>query len=125
MDRLFLALGSLAGFVAVAMGAFGTHALRARLSPDQIRIWETANHYLLAHALALVAVALVATRFARGPWAAAGGCFAVGSLFFSGSLYLLVLTGTRPLGMITPIGGLLLLIGWVLMAVVAWKGTGG
>lgn len=122
----FVFFAGVSGFVAVALGAFGSHALRERLDPDLLRIWETAVLYHLVHALALLGVALLAAQ-ARQPsmlsWA--GWCFLGGTLVFCGSLYLLVLTGTRWLGAVTPLGGLLFLAGWTLVAIAAFRGSAG
>jgi len=124
MDRLFFALGALSGFLSVALGAFGAHALRQRLQlpADMLRVWETGVQYQMMHALALLAIGLVASRFPNGPWAAAGWCFVAGTVVFSGSLYVLSLSGMRWLGAITPIGGVLFLAGWILLIVTAWRG---
>jgi uncharacterized membrane protein YgdD (TMEM256/DUF423 family) len=122
MDRVFFVLGSLSAFVGVACGAFGAHALRARLSPEMLDVWKTGTHYELIHALGLLAIALVAPRFPNGPWPAAGWCFVAGTVLFSGSLYALSTTGIRVLGAITPLGGLCFLAGWILLAVTAWRG---
>jgi len=116
MDRVFLALGALLGAGAVLAGAFGAHALRARLAPDLLSVFETAARYQMFHALALLAVAWAASRWPGWQVRAAGACFLAGVLVFSGSLYLLALTGVRALGMITPAGGLLLVAGWLLLA---------
>lgn len=122
MERwLWLCAGG-GGFMGVALGAFGAHALRGRLAPELLLVWEKGVHYQLMHVLALMAVLLAAPRFPAGPWAAAGACFVAGTVLFSGSLYALALTGLRPLGAITPLGGVLFLVGWVLVAVMAWKG---
>lgn len=124
MDRLFFALGAVSGFLSVALGAFGAHALRQRLqlSPDMLRIWETGVHYQMMHALALLAIGFAATRYPNGPWPAAGWCFVAGTVVFSGSLYVLSLSGIRWLGAITPIGGVLFLVGWILLVVTALRG---
>lgn len=119
--QLALLAGSLYGLLGVLLGAFGAHAMRARLSPDMLRVWETAVQYQFWHALALLAVGLLAARLA-GAWLnAAGIAFALGVLIFSGSLYALALTGMRVLGAITPFGGLLLIAGWVCLAVAVWR----
>jgi len=123
VDRIFFALGSISGLLAVAAGAFGAHALRARLDPADLEVWKTGAHYQLVHALALVATAWAAQRFPGGPWQAAGWCFAIGTLFFSGSLYGLSALGWRFLGPITPLGGLLFMAGWGLLAMAAIKGV--
>lgn len=105
-------VGAGLGLLAVALGAFGAHALRERLSPEMLAIWKTANEYHFYHALALLLVGILA-RQARAPgFDIAAVCFLAGTLVFSGSLYALALTGTRWLGAITPIGGLLFLFGW-------------
>ena len=112
MNRALTALGALSGFVAVAAGAFGAHALRARLEPDLLAVFETGVRYQMYHALAvLLAVALDAHRPAPLT-RAAGWCFLGGTVIFCGSLYALALTGIRILGAITPLGGILFLAGW-------------
>jgi uncharacterized membrane protein YgdD (TMEM256/DUF423 family) len=112
MDRTWLAIGSILMFLAVAFGAFGRHALKPRLSLEMLETFEVATRYLVYHALALIAVSLLAPRTGVVVQVA-GGLFAVGIVIFSGSLYALALTGTRWLGAVTPIGGLLLLAGWL------------
>lgn len=107
-----LGIGALLGFVAVMLGAFGAHALKARLSPDLLTIWKTANEYHFYHALALVLVGILARQTRLPGLEIVAACFLAGVLVFSGSLYLMALTGTRWLGAITPIGGLLFLVGW-------------
>jgi uncharacterized membrane protein YgdD (TMEM256/DUF423 family) len=121
MDRLFFGLGSLSGFIAVAAGAFGAHALRARLSPELLAVFETAARYQMYHALGLLAVAWAATRWpgALPHWA--GWFFVIGTLLFCGSLYALALTGARWLGAITPLGGVAFLAGWVCLFLSARK----
>lgn len=119
MNRTFWTLGCLFGLVAVAAGAFGAHALRARLGPELLATWETGARYQMYHALALLAVAMAAGRWPGGGWALAGWLFTAGIVVFSGSLYVLAFTGTRWLGAITPLGGLCLLGGWVALAVAA------
>lgn len=102
-------VASLLGFIAVACGAFGAHALKARLTPEDLEIWKTAVFYLLVH----TPVTLFAARFAS---IKSCYCFLAGSIIFSGTLFVLVLSGVRWLGAITPIGGVLLLVGWLLLA---------
>ena len=110
--RRFVALGAALSGIAVAAGAFGAHALRARLSPGDVAVFETGARYQMYHGLALIAVAWVADRW-PGPLAsAAGWCFLLGIMLFSGSLYALALTGVRGLGAITPLGGVAFLAGW-------------
>jgi len=98
----------------VALGAFGAHGLRERLSPSMLEVYRTGVLYHLIHAVALLAVALGADRLAR-PRAVAA-LFTAGIVVFSGSLYALALTGTRGLGAVTPVGGLLFMAGWVTLA---------
>ena len=121
-DRLFATLGAVSAFVAVAAGAFGAHALRARLAPDLLAVFETGARYQMYHALGMVAVAWAVTRW-PGPWPArAGWLFLAGTVLFSGSLYALALTGIRWLGAITPLGGLAFLAGWLCLAFAASRG---
>lgn len=122
MDRTFAALGALSAAVAVAAGAFGAHALKGHLSPDDLAIFETGARYQMYHALALLAVAWTATRWPGGAVSTAGWLFVVGTLLFSGSLYVLALSGVRWLGAVTPLGGLAFLAGWVCLAIGAWRG---
>lgn len=119
MNRTFWMLGCAFGFLAVAAGAFGAHALRERLGPDLLAVWETAARYQMYHGLALLAVAMAAGRWPGGGWTAAGWLFTAGVVVFSGSLYLLAFTGVRWLGAITPLGGLCLLGGWIALALAA------
>jgi uncharacterized membrane protein YgdD (TMEM256/DUF423 family) len=122
MSKLWLILGAVNGFLAVAMGAFGAHGLEKRLNElNRTGTFETAASYHMYHALSLVAVAWLASR-APGPMTnAAGWCFLAGIVLFSGSLYALSLTDIRVLGAITPFGGTLFLIGWALVAVAGFK----
>ncbi len=123
MNQLFFLTGSLSGGLAVALGAFGAHALRARLTPELLTTFETGVRYQMYHALALLAVALAMTRVpASGLLGAAGWLFVAGTLLFSGSLYLLCLTGRRWLGAVTPFGGLAFIAGWVCLALAALSG---
>lgn len=119
MDRILLALGSLLAFLAVGAGAFAAHGLRARLAPEMLAIFETAARYQMYHALGVLVVAWYLPRWPSV--AAAGWLFIVGVLVFSGSLYLLALTGQRWLGALTPIGGLCFLAGWAVLAWGAWR----
>ena len=121
VSRACLAAGGLAGGIAVATGAFGAHALKDMLeAAGQAATWETASRYAAIHALALAACGLAAglpgAAAARRTLAAAGWCFGVGTLVFSGLLWALAFTGIRTLGAIVPIGGILLIAGWGLLA---------
>lgn len=124
MSHTFLTLGALSGFLAVAFGAFGAHGLRERLTPEMLSVFEIGVRYQMYHALALVGVALAAERWPSGSLQAAGWCFVAGTLIFSGSLYVLTLTGQRWLGAVTPLGGVAFLAGWALLAWAAWGGRG-
>lgn len=110
--RTPLLLGALFGLLAVAFGAFGAHALRERLEPDLLAIFETGARYQMFHALALLLVAALSDRLPPRLAAAATLAFALGIVVFSGSLYALALTGVRALGAVTPLGGAAFLVGW-------------
>jgi uncharacterized membrane protein YgdD (TMEM256/DUF423 family) len=119
--RIFWVLGCTFATLAVAGGAFGAHALRDRLPENMLAIFETGVRYQMYHALALLAVALLLSRAPSTAGTAAGWLFTAGILIFSGSLYVLVLSGMRWLGAITPLGGVAFLAGWVLLAWAGWR----
>ena len=121
--RLWLILGAASAFVSVMAGAFGAHALRTRLSPEMLVIFETGARYQMYHALGLIALGLMAQQRPGALLNAAGWAMTAGTVLFSGSLYLLALSGVRILGAITPLGGLGFLTGWVLFALAAWRQT--
>jgi uncharacterized membrane protein YgdD (TMEM256/DUF423 family) len=123
MDRLFFLLGTIAAGVAVAAGAFAAHGLRDRLEPDMLAVFETGARYQMYHALGLLAVGWAVSRWPAGRAALAGWLFVAGIVVFSGSLYVLSLTGTRWLGAVTPLGGLAFLAGWAVLAWTAWQGS--
>ena len=117
MDRTFLLLGAVFGFLGVALGAFGAHALKNRLSADMLAVFETGVRYQMYHVFALLIVAAAIGH--AGParlLTMAGWSFVIGIVIFSGSLYALAMTATGILGAITPIGGLAFLIGWACLA---------
>jgi uncharacterized membrane protein YgdD (TMEM256/DUF423 family) len=114
-----LGLGGALGALGVALGAFGAHALKSRLTADDLAIFETAVRYQLFHAVALLGLAAWTDRAAGGKLVWAARAFGLGVLIFSGSLYLLVLTQQRWLGAITPLGGVALIGGWILVALAA------
>lgn len=116
MDRFFFISGSISAFLGVALGAFAAHGLKTKLPPDMFNIFEVGVRYHMYHALALLAVAWASTRWPGASITAAGWLFLAGTIIFSGSLYLLSLSGMRWLGAITPIGGLAFLLGWLLLA---------
>ena len=118
LPKLFLVLGALAAALAVVLGAFGAHALRARLAPDLLAIYHTAVQYHFWHALGLLAIGIVAIHLPNSvalKWA--GWVMLAGIVLFSGSLYVLALTGARWLGAITPFGGAAFILSWVLFAI--------
>jgi uncharacterized membrane protein YgdD (TMEM256/DUF423 family) len=126
--RLAILAGAVLGAVSVAAGAFGAHGLKAFLeSAGQSANWETAFRYSLVHAVAIVATGLVAavpqSTGCRGALTAATACFILGTLIFSGCLAALCLTGVKILGAIVPIGGTLLIAGWILLAIAALRLT--
>lgn len=117
MGRWFLVTAGGAGAAGVLLGAFGAHALRDTLTPELLEVWNTAVQYHLWHALALLGVGVLLLRQPHARWlVAAGWAFAAGILVFSGSLYLLALTGSSAFGAITPVGGLTLVAGWLMLA---------
>jgi uncharacterized membrane protein YgdD (TMEM256/DUF423 family) len=116
MERKFFALGSLSALIGVAAGAFGAHALKARLAPDLLIVFETGVRYQLVHSLALLAVAWAVVRWPGRAVTSAGVLFIVGTVLFSGSLYALALTDTRTLGIVTPFGGVAFIAGWACLA---------
>ena len=120
MEPTFLLSGALAAFTGVALGAFGAHGLRTRLSPEMLAVFETGVRYQMYHALALLLTAAAIGRMGDARLLAiAGWCFVAGIVLFSGSLYALTLSGVSMLGAITPIGGLAFLIGWACLALFA------
>lgn len=121
MDRFFLIVGSVSAFLAVALGAFGAHGLKNSLSSDLLNTFEVGVRYHFYHTFGLFVVAWASTRWPGGSVTAAGWLFVAGIIIFSGSLYLLSLTGLRWLGAITPIGGLAFLLGWLLLARGVWR----
>jgi uncharacterized membrane protein YgdD (TMEM256/DUF423 family) len=120
MLRGFLLLAAFFGFTGVALGAFAAHGLRARLSSEYLAVFQTGVNYQLIHALALLAVALLAQHLPGRLAMFAGRLFTLGILLFSGSLYLLTLSGLK-LGIVTPIGGLAFLGGWLCLGLAAWR----
>jgi uncharacterized membrane protein YgdD (TMEM256/DUF423 family) len=124
LSRSLFALGSISAAIGVAAGAFGAHGLSDQLKPEMLAIYETALHYQIYHAFALLATAWAAHAWGSaniGSFRVGGWCFALGTVLFSGSLYILVFTDQRWLGAITPIGGMLFLVGWITLAWTVWK----
>jgi uncharacterized membrane protein YgdD (TMEM256/DUF423 family) len=120
--RWILALASLLAALAVVLGAFGAHALKQRLAPDALAIWQTAVQYHMWHALGLVAVGLIVLHGASSAWLRASSLLFVGGIvLFSGSLYALALGAPRGLGMVTPFGGLALIAAWLCLGMWALR----
>jgi uncharacterized membrane protein YgdD (TMEM256/DUF423 family) len=124
MERALFAAGAISGAIGVAAGAFGAHGLKGRLPPELLAAFETGARYQLVHAVAILAAAWAATRF--GASAAWGGWLLVaGTVLFSGSLYLMALTGAHRLGLVTPVGGVAFIAGWIVLAVAGLRGAAG
>jgi len=121
MQKILFIAGSVFGFLSVLLGAFGAHALKAHLTPQMLAIFETGIRYQAYHAFALLAASWAMNVFSSKLIARAGTCFVAGIIIFSGSLYILALTGIKAFGAVTPIGGLLLMTGWLFMILGARK----
>jgi uncharacterized membrane protein YgdD (TMEM256/DUF423 family) len=121
MSRTYLIIAALSGMLLVMLGAFGAHALEARIAPESMIWWQKAVHYQGLHTLALFGTGLFALHHPGRALHIAGWLFLFGMLLFSGSLYTLTLTGIRGLGMVTPFGGSAFIIGWIALAVAAWR----
>jgi uncharacterized membrane protein YgdD (TMEM256/DUF423 family) len=118
MPKLFIVLGAASAFAGVALGAFAAHLLKDKLAPDLFQIFEVAVRYQMYHALGMIAVGLLLTVYPEVNLTPAGWLFTAGTILFSGSLYILSLTGVRWLGAVTPLGGICFLAGW------CWIGWG-
>jgi len=121
MDRIFVIVGALSALTGVAAGAFGAHGLKGRLSAEMLAVFEVGVRYQMYHALALIAAAWMQSRWPSPLVTTGGWLFVIGTVLFSGSLYLMSISGTRWLGTITPLGGLSFLAGWVCLAWAAWR----
>jgi uncharacterized membrane protein YgdD (TMEM256/DUF423 family) len=120
--RLFVTIAALAMTLAVVLGAFGAHALKARITPAQLGVWHTAVQYHLVHALGLFVVAALCHVWpGEASVRLAGWMMAAGIVLFSGSLYVLVVTDVNWLGAITPLGGVAFITAWLLLAWNAWR----
>ncbi len=122
MERLFFLVGSISALIAVVLGAFCAHGLKDRLTTEMLNTFEVGVRYQMYHALALLAVTWALSRWPRAEVTAAGWLFVAGTVIFSGSLYLLSLTGVRWIGAITPIGGVAFLLGWLSLIWGVWRG---
>ena len=121
MAKIFFIFGCVFSFLGVAFGAFGAHALRQKLSPDMLQVFEVGVRYQMYHAFALFVVAWAIHTWNIPSAAASGWWFIAGIVLFSGSLYALALSDMRWLGAVTPFGGLSFLAGWLLLAWSVWK----
>ena len=123
MQKIFLLAGAFLAFTGVAAGAFGAHALKQKLSTDLLNAFEVGVRYQMYHALALIALGILYSNvnYQNSMISASGWSFIVGTIIFSGSLYILALSGVRIWGAITPIGGVFLLVGWLLFALGVYR----
>jgi uncharacterized membrane protein YgdD (TMEM256/DUF423 family) len=121
MERLFVMLGALSGAIGVGAGAFGAHALRAKLEPRMLEVFETGARYQMYHAVALLLVGWAASRWPGSLTTASGWLLVAGTVLFSGSLYAMALTNVRVLGAITPLGGVCFIAGWLCLALAAMR----
>jgi uncharacterized membrane protein YgdD (TMEM256/DUF423 family) len=121
MPRTFFILGSMSGFLSVALGAFGAHSLKETLSPEMLGIFETGVRYQFYHSIALFLVGFISAKFSHSVFSKAGWFFVAGILLFSGSLYLLAISGVGWVGAITPFGGVAFLAGWAFLAWGFWQ----
>lgn len=120
-DRQLVIAASLVLLVGVGAGAFGAHGLRRIISPDLLSVWQTAVLYQLVHGLGMLAIAALGAKFGSSLLSNAGVVMFAGIVVFSGSLYVLALTGTKWLGAITPIGGLAFIAAWAMVALAAYR----
>jgi uncharacterized membrane protein YgdD (TMEM256/DUF423 family) len=121
MARTFLIIAALSGMLLVMLGAFGAHALETRVAPGHMIWWQKAVHYQGLHTLGLFGIGLFGLHYPGRALSMAGWLFLAGILLFSGSLYLLTLTGVRGLGMVTPFGGTAFIIGWFALILAVWR----
>ncbi len=120
--KLFVVIGSLNAFLAVALGAFGAHGLKSKISADMLAVWQTSVQYHMFHALGLILLGILIHLLPQiGPLRVSGWLLFSGIVLFSGSLYVMVLSGVRALGMVTPIGGMTFLMGWLLLAFLVFR----
>ncbi len=119
--KLWLALAACSGLIAVAAGAFGAHGLEGRVGARELAAFETGARYQMYHALALIGVAWLASRYPTAAVGVAGWAFVVGTILFSGSLYVLGMTGSRALVLLTPLGGVAFLMGWAALLIAALR----
>lgn len=119
--RILLMLTGVSGFLSVALGAFGAHGLKQVLSPDMMAVFQTGVHYQITHTLAALAALILFQLFENQKFLSAAKLYLFGIVLFSGSLYVMTLSGLRMLGMVTPVGGLLLLVAWAMLVLGAFQ----
>lgn len=119
--KILVLIGTLYGFLSVALGAFGAHALEEKLSENMLNIWEKAVHYQMFHSLIIIIAGLALIKYESTALVSAGWMFVIGVLLFSGSLYIYSTMGMRMMAMVTPFGGVVFLIGWVLFGYAMMK----
>jgi uncharacterized membrane protein YgdD (TMEM256/DUF423 family) len=120
--KFFISTGAFLATLGIILGAFGAHGLRTKLGPHMMEVWQTAVHYHMYHALGLILIGILSQQMGSSTlirWS--GGLMLIGILVFSGSLYLLALTGLRWLGAITPLGGISFIISWLLLTLTFWR----
>lgn len=124
LSRVFIISAAISGFLATCLGAFGAHALKLKISMDMLVVYQTGVSYQFYHSLALLLLGLLMIHYDNKYLRLSGVMFGVGILLFSGSLYLLAITGVKQLGIITPFGGVVFLVGWLMLALGCIKNEG-
>ena len=122
MERIFFLSGAISAFIGVAAGAFGAHGLEDRLNADMLSVFEIGVRYQMYHAFGLLAAAWAYSKWPSKLVSTGGWLFVIGTVLFSGSLYLLSITGLKWFGAVTPFGGVAFLAGWICLAWCAWRG---
>ena len=119
--KIFIILGAINGFIAVALGAFGAHGLEGKISDHYLNVWQKAVQYQMFHAGGLLVIGLLGLKISGSMINWSGWLMLIGILLFSGSLYILAVSGIKVLGAITPLGGVSFLVAWVLMIIATYK----
>ena len=114
--KILAVITAISGFIGVVFGAFGTHGLRGTVEPELLSVWQTAMQYQMFHVLVLLSIIIAGSRQSNRLLTISGWLFVAGTVLFSGSLYALVITGIKSLGMVTPFGGVLFLLGWLVLS---------
>ncbi|MDM8545751.1 DUF423 domain-containing protein [Candidatus Venteria ishoeyi] len=125
VKKLWIILGAFNALLAILLGTFGAHGLKQSISPEMLTVYQTAVQYQMSHALALLMIGAVAHFWSTSSWLkAAGWLLTTGIVLFSGSLYLLSITGIKNFGWITPVGGICFILGWMALILATWKADG-